>query len=111
MVAGTAGDVTLEDFKEEWLRDVRKGSPSTIELGRRFAWKLVTQWLDTDDASDDLVYCDGTADGGIDIAYLDRGESHVGAPDDAPVGDTWYLVQSKYGTSFRCTGTILEEGQ
>lgn len=111
MVAEGVATVTLETFTEEWLSDVRDGSPSSTELGRRFAWKLVTQWLDTDDAADDLVYCDGAGDGGIDVAYLDRGESHQGSPDDAPVGDTWYLAQSKYGSAFRGSDTIVEEGR
>jgi hypothetical protein len=59
------------------------------------------------DASDDLVYCDGSGDGGIDLAYLERGET-----DNENVGgDTWYLVQSKYGSSFQGTSTLLQDGQ
>ena len=111
MVVDTAADVTFEAFKDEWLEDVREGNPSPTELGHRFARKLFTQWLDTDDASDDLVYCDGAGDGGIDIAYLDRGESREGDADGSVEGDTWYLVQSKYGRAFRSVATILEEGQ
>ncbi len=30
--------------------------------------------------------------------------------DDEPEGDTWYLVQSKYGTAFTGDGTLLREG-
>jgi hypothetical protein len=70
--------VKLEDFSQEWLASVRDGNPSTSELGRRFARKLLTHWLDVEDASDDLVYCDGSGDGGIDIAYLHRGDSGDG---------------------------------
>jgi hypothetical protein len=55
----------LEEFKEQWLQSVREGNASTRDLGRRFAHKLFTQWLDTDD--DDILYCDGAGDGGIDI--------------------------------------------
>ncbi len=43
-----AGDlpVDLEAFRDSWLESVKSGAPSTVELGRRFALKLVTQWLD-----------------------------------------------------------------
>lgn len=63
------------DFREQWLSEVISGNPSTTELGHRFAGKLTTQWLDIDPSSDDLVYCDGSGDGGIDIAFLDRGDA------------------------------------
>jgi hypothetical protein len=81
--------VDFEAYRAEWLKDVIDGNPSTIELGRRFAHKLITQWFEIDDSSDDIVYCDGAGDGGIDIAYLKR------ATDE----HTWYLVQSKYSTA------------
>jgi hypothetical protein len=100
-------DVTFEAYKEEWLADICTDNPSTLELGQRFARKLLTQWLDIDDTSDDLVYCDGAGDGGIDIAYLYRGEGSEG--DGVIEGHTWYLVQSKYGSAFRGTNTLLEE--
>src|SRR5215471_7507161 len=98
--------VGFDAFRKQWLADVQADNPSTVELGRRFAHKLFTQWRDLDRASDDLVYCDGPADGGIDLAYLERGETdseNVG-------GDTWYLVQSKYGSSFQGTSSLLEDG-
>ncbi len=101
---------SFEEFREQWLEDVRTDSPSTIELGRRFAHKLLTQWLEIDDPSADLIYCDGSGDGGIDIAYLDRGD----ADDDgesSSVGDTWYIVQSKYGKAFQGVNTLLEESR
>ncbi len=97
--------ITFDDYREEWLEDVRAGKPSTTELGHRFARKLLTQWLDIEDSSDDLVYCDGAGDGGIDIAYLQRSE------DREADGDTWYLVQSKYGRAFQGVHTLIEEGQ
>lgn len=100
---------TFEGYREAWLEEVRAGNPSTTELGRRFAWKLLTQWLgiDPEDAAVDidLVYCDGAGDGGIDLAYLKRSE------DPETEGDTWYLVQSKYGSAFQGTNTILAESQ
>lgn len=109
-------NIGFNDFREEWLSDVREGNPSTVELGYRFARKLLTQWLDIDDSSadssDDIVYCDGCSDGGIDIAYLARAETLTDeTTDPLREGDTWYLVQSKYGTAFQGTDTILQEGQ
>ncbi|EAW37526.1 AIPR family protein [Lyngbya sp. PCC 8106] len=100
--------IELEVFQKEWLQGIIEGNPSTLELGRRFARKLVTQWLDVDESSDDIVYCDGSGDGGIDIAYLHRGDS---LDESTEEGDTWYLVQSKYGKAFSGTGTLLSESQ
>lgn len=106
----TSDSVDFEAFREQWLSDVEKGDPSTVELGRRFAHKLVQQWRDIDDSSTDLVYCDGAGDGGIDIAYLDRGEDEASSENNAS-GHTWYLVQSKYGSAFQGNTTLLTEGQ
>ena len=103
--------LAFDAFEKEWLEDVTYGNPSTIELGRRFSRKLVTQWLDIPEDieyQDDLIYCDGTGDGGIDIAYLQRGDE---VEDNANGGDTWYIVQSKYGSSFAGVNTLLEEAQ
>jgi hypothetical protein len=102
-------DLTFDLFREAWLADVREGAPSTVELGRRFAHKLLSQWLDIGDASDDLVYCDGSGDGGIDIAYLDRTDAEPAEGAEQVEGDTWYLVQSKYGTAFQGDETLLSE--
>ena len=106
-----SNDLTFEAFEKEWLSSITDGKPSTLELGRRFSRKLISQWLDfTEDVEspDDIVYCDGTGDGGIDIAYLQRGDD---AEDNSNGGDTWYLVQSKYGSAFAGTKTLLEEAQ
>lgn len=87
---------SFEEYRQEWLIDVRQGEPNTSELGHRFARKLITQWLDVDEAVDDIVYCDGAGDGGIDIAYLHRADtSDAGTVDSPTEGDVWYLVQSK----------------
>jgi hypothetical protein len=102
--------VSFEDFRSQWLIDITEGNPTNVELGNRFAHKIVTQWLDINDASTDLVYCDGSGDGGIDIAYLDRGEDGEGA-EDVTTGHKWYLIQSKYGRAFQGINTLLTEGQ
>jgi hypothetical protein len=101
--------VNFEEFRSSWLEDVKAGNPSTVELGRRFALKLVSQWLDTAESSAESVYCDGSGDGGIDLALLDTGPEES---DDAAVsGHTWYLIQSKYGAAFAGPATLLIEGQ
>lgn len=104
-------NITYEQFCEEWLEDIENGDLSSLEKGRRFGSKLIAQWLEvTTDDEDFLVY-DGAGDGGIDIAYLQRADSNVeNTHTDSLEGDTWYLVQSKYGTSYTGTSTILEEG-
>jgi len=103
-------DISFDQFRQEWLSEVTEGNPTTVELGHRFAYKLVTQWLEIEGASEDLVYCDGSGDGGIDIAYLDRGDEEEDG-DGANLGHTWYLVQSKYGSAFAGDGTLIREGR
>lgn len=106
-----SNDLPFEAFEKEWLTEVIAGNPSTIELGNRFSKKLVSQWLDFAEdieSPDDIVYCDGKGDGGIDIAYLQRGDD---AEENSNGGDIWYLVQSKYGSAFAGTKTLLEEAQ
>ena len=105
-------DITYEEFCEEWLAEFRDHALTSLEKGQRFAIKLVTQWLGVAGDDDDLLICDGSGDGGIDIAYLHRADI-----EDDPLGsqsaegDIWYLVQSKYGTSFQGQETIVEEGR
>jgi hypothetical protein len=102
--------VDFEQFRTSWLESVEEGHPSTRELGRRFALKLVTQWVDASEQASDIVLCDGSGDGGIDIALLDTGpDSSNDAAEES--GHTWYLVQSKYGSAFAGVGTLLVEGQ
>lgn len=106
-------EITFDAFRDQWLESVKEGTPSTVELGRRFANKLLTQWLDIEPGTDGLVFCDGSGDGGIDLAYLDRGEAGEAEnnADMSSTGDTWYVVQSKYGKAFQGTGTLLAESQ
>jgi hypothetical protein len=99
--------LSFTDFRAEWLADITAGSPSTVELGNRFSRKLITQWLDVNEDSEDIIYCDGSGDGGIDIAYLQRDD----VDGNGAVGHTWYLVQSKYGCAFQGTDTLFIEGR
>ena len=99
--------VSYEQFREEWLTEIKAGDPAPFEKGLRFSTKIITQYLDVTTDDDDFVICDGSGDGGIDIAYLKRSDIDVGKRDDnSEDGHTWYLVQSKYGSSYK----ILEEG-
>ena len=100
--------ISFDDFKTDWLTEITNGSPSTVELGNRFSKKLVMQWLDFNEDTDDIIFCDGSGDGGIDIAYLQRGDI---LEDNANEGDTWYLIQSKYGSAFAGKDTLLIEAQ
>lgn len=103
-----AQTISFDDFKTEWLEEITEGKPSTVDLGNRFSKKLIMQWLDFNEDTDDIVFCDGSKDGGIDIAYLQRGET---TEDNANDGDTWFLIQSKYGSAFAGKGTLLIEAQ
>ena len=108
-------DTTFEQFCEEWLIAIEEPGISAFEKGQRFAYKLVTQWLDVVEGDEDLELLDGTGDGGIDIAYLDRPDLDEtdleDNPDNPEEGHIWYLIQSKFGTSFRGYATIVSEGQ
>jgi len=97
---------SYESFRNEWLTSVRLGEPSTVVLGNRFAHKLVTQWRDVSTSAEDIHYCDGSGDGGIDLAFLYHGDADA----ESQEGHTWYLVQSKYGCAFRGPETLLAEG-
>jgi len=98
----------FDTFLDSWRESIVAGNPPTTELGRRFAQKIVTQWLDAPDSGVEIVYCDGAGDGGVDLALLD-----VGAEDEdtGQPGHTWYLIQSKYGSAFAGTRTLLVEAQ
>jgi len=99
---------TYQAFKESWLNEILEDSPNSVQKGRRFARKLLSQWLDFNEDNDEIIFCDGSGDGGIDVAYLQRSDSEE---ENGPDGDTWFLFQSKYGTAFSGTGTLLVEGQ
>ena len=104
-------EVTFDQFKSEWLQSVQADGPTTVQLGNRFAQKIITQWLDVNPDTDDIVYCDGSGDGGIDAAYLCRKEAADNDGDMQSAGDAWYLIQSKYGSAFKGTKTLIEESQ
>ena len=99
---------TYESFKEAWLSEILQDNPNSVQKGRRFARKLVSQWLDFNEDNDEIVFCDGAGDGGIDVAYFQRSDLEE---ENGPDGDTWFLIQSKYGKAFTGTDTLLIESQ
>jgi hypothetical protein len=92
-------------FRREWIAEIEQGEPSSVEKGHRFAEKLFVEWLDLAE-DDEAIFCDGSGDGGIDLAVLE----HTDSDETGIVGDTWYLVQSKYGSAWAGPDTALQEG-
>ena len=112
VVATNPDETTFEEFCQAWLDEFRNGNFSSVEKGQRFAIKLVTQWLGVTGDDEDLIPCDGSGDGGIDIAYLHRADIEDSDQEGQSIeGDTWYLIQSKYGTAFQGSDTIISEGR
>lgn len=104
---------TYDQFKETWTADIEK-EPDTVRRGRAFAIKIATQWLEVDPNDDDFIYADGSRDGGIDIAYLDQAghEENPSTDDDSEqIGHTWYIFQSKYGSSLSGKNAVANEGR
>lgn len=98
--------ISFEDFEQQWLEEVRAGEPSTTELGHRFAEKILRDWHEVDASSSEIILCDGAGDGGIDAAIFIREDLIEGIE-----GDTWILVQSKYGSAYSGAETISVEAQ
>lgn len=98
--------IKFDEFKTQWLEEITSGTPSTTELGHRFAQKLLRDWHEIDDATSEVILCDGAGDGGIDAAVFVKGDATEGIE-----GDTWILLQSKYGTAYTGADTIGIEAQ
>jgi hypothetical protein len=98
--------IEFERFADEWLAEVLSGEPSTTQIGNRFAEKILRDWSEIDSTSAEIILCDGAGDGGIDAAVFVPKD-----PAEGVEGDTWILVQSKYGTSYAGVETILSESQ
>lgn len=98
--------VSLSDFEAQWLEEIEAGMPSSTRKGHRFAQKILRDWLELDSDAAEIIYCDGAGDGGIDAAvFIPHGSEEGGD------GDTWMLVQSKYGSAFKGTDTLFAEAQ
>ncbi|SEQ50576.1 AIPR protein [Ectothiorhodospira magna] len=96
--------ISLRDFETQWLDEIESGSPSSTLKGHRFAQKILRDWLELDVDMAEIIYCDGSGDGGIDAAVFIPSEAEEGSE-----GDTWMLVQSKYGSAFRGVDTLFVE--
>lgn len=103
----------MEDFskfKELWLSDIEEAK-STTDKGKRFIDKMISDWLDPTEAMlAESEYCDGPNDGGIDFAILIEGDDQNNENESNEAsGNTWYVIQSKYGTSYSGTSTLWDE--
>ncbi len=98
--------ISLEEFEKQWLEEIVSGNPSTTELGRRFAEKILRDWHEIDSAGAEVILCDGAGDGGIDAAVFAKADHQEGIE-----GDSWLLVQSKYGSAFAGADTLALEAQ
>lgn len=98
--------ISLVEFENQWLDEIEADSPSSTAKGHRFAQKILRDWLELDTEMAEIIYCDGSGDGGIDAAIFIPHDT-----DDGAEGDTWMLVQSKYGSAFRGTDTLFIEAQ
>lgn len=98
--------ITFEEFETQWLEEVQAGSPSTTQLGNRFAQKILRDWHEIDEAAAEVILCDGAGDGGIDAAVFVKAD-----PAEGIDGATWILIQSKYGTALNGPNTITLEAQ
>lgn len=98
--------ITFEEFETQWLEEVQSESPSTTQLGNRFAQKILRDWHEIDGVAAEVILCDGAGDGGIDAAVFMKSD-----PAEGIDGSTWILVQSKYGTALSGPSTITLEAQ
>lgn len=98
--------VTFEEFEAQWLEEIEAGSPSATKKGHRFAQKILRDWQELDSDTAEIIYCDGAGDGGIDAAVFIPRTSEEGAE-----GDTWMLVQGKYGSAFNGIDTLFAEAK
>ncbi|HCY64269.1 MAG TPA: abortive phage resistance protein [Oxalobacteraceae bacterium] len=98
--------ISLKDFEAQWLDEIESGAPSSTRKGHRFVQKILRDWLELDDDIAEIIYCDGSGDGGIDAAVFIPHEAEEGSE-----GDTWMLVQSKYGSAFTGVDTLYAEAE
>ena len=47
--------ISLEDFEQQWLEEIIAGSPSTTQLGHRFAEKILRDWHEIDAATAEVI--------------------------------------------------------
>jgi len=74
--------IGLDDFEQQWLEEIVEGQPSTVQLGHRFAQKLLRDWHEIDASSSEMILCDGAGDGGIDAAVFVKEDLSEGIEGD-----------------------------
>lgn len=106
-------NITFEEYKKTWLeKEEITTCLTSIEKGRLFALKLLTEYYEIPSDYEHIYQLDGSYDGGIDIAYLAKAEDFSEMTDeDNEIGDVWYIVQSKYGTSYQGVDTLHSESE
>lgn len=87
-------------FKDWWLELQASIQPSDTNIlkSRKFSRTLLLDYLGLDSDYYALHQLDAAWDGGIDLACFIEGEEYESDP-DSNEGDTWFIVQSKYGLS------------
>jgi hypothetical protein len=98
--------ISSDDFEKQWLTEITSGTPSNTEKGNRFAQKMLRDWHEIDSETAEVILCDGAGDGGIDAAVFISEDVAEGIE-----GDSWILIQSKYGSAFTGPDTIGIEAQ
>lgn len=98
--------ISFDEFESQWLEEIQAGAPSTSQIGNRFAQKILRDWHEIDEATAEVILCDGAGDGGIDAAVFVKAD-----PAEGIDGATWILLQSKYGTALSGPNTITLEAQ
>lgn len=93
-------------FEQQWLEDIVSDDPSPTELGNRFVEKILRDWHEIDSATAEIILCDGAGDGGIDAVVFNKEDIEEGIE-----GDSWMIVQGKYGSSYSGLETITSEAQ
>ena len=111
MSTNNTNQSAYELWKEQWLKDIAVVTLPPFEKGLKFGVRITSHWLDVTTDDESFFICDGSGDGGIDIAYLKRADTDTSENDSGiQEGDTWYIIQSKYGSGFAGYNTIRAEG-
>lgn len=98
--------ISYDLFEQQWLEDIVSGDPSPTDLGNRFVEKILRDWHEIDSATAEIILCDGAGDGGIDAVVFNKEDIEEGIE-----GDSWMIVQGKYGSSYSGLETITSEAQ
>jgi hypothetical protein len=97
---------SYEIFKKTWLDEIYNEKDSDVISGRKFAEKLISEWLGNDYNRDsDKIYGFNNRDGGIDFVYFspDDGE------ENGQVGNIWYILLTEYSKAFSSNSSLINE--